>query len=164
MTQTGLDQRAVQEILWRVREQGPPKPRVVHCNEETEWDPESLRTLSEHELHVLGRAPDMVVFFDPDGNAIGWRDDGLRGSERPVEVQRDAFLEAMIEQLDLPEETRLGRARPAELPPYGWTQEGVLFLKPAAGPEDILRVWAVPQLLRVIQCLYDRSPYARSTP
>jgi len=155
------EEKAIQEILARVLKGGPPEPRVLLCGEETEWDPGLLLNLSDHKLHVLGRSHDIVVFFDPEGRVIGWRDDGRRGTEKPAIVERDAFLRVMIKDLDLPPDTRLGRLEPAELPPVGWTHEAILFLKPVPEPEDILRIWVSPETLSVIQCLYKRSPHGK---
>jgi hypothetical protein len=156
-----MNQKAVQTILDLVTKEGPPEPRVVLCDKEAEWDPDLLLNVSDITLHVLGRSSDMIVFFDHEGKVIGWRDDGQQGTEKPTLVDRAFFLRAMIEELDLPPETRLGRLGPAELPPVGWTHEAVLFLNPVPQPEDILRVWVSPETLSVIQCLYNRSPYGK---
>jgi hypothetical protein len=161
MNQDGLKSRSLEEVKRRIKDGGPPGPQVVFYNTETEWDPDMMCSLSEYEFHVLGRSADIIVYFDPDGNMVGWRDDGRKGSEEPGVVDEQGFLEAMIQRLELPMETRLSRLRPVELPPIGWTHEGILFLSPVPEPEDILRVWVDPMTLRVIQILYDRSPKKR---
>ena len=145
--------RASDEIERRVVADGPPEPRVLHVEEEEEWSPVSLRMRSMHDLAVLGRGGDIVVFFDDEGRELGWRDDTCTGAAQPAWIDRDAFREAMIAQLDLPETTRLGKLEPAELPPVGWTHESVLFLAPVPAPSQVLRVWVDPANLRVIQCL-----------
>ena len=164
MNERPLQKRSIQEILHRVSADGPPEARIIHCGGEEEWNPSILCNISRHELHVLERSTDIIVFFDSDGNVIGWRDDGRTGAEMPAWVDRDSFLNAVVNELDLPEETRLGQLQPVELPPLGWTHGAVLFLKTVPQPEDILRVWASPDTLRVIQCLYDRSPFRGKKP
>ena len=56
--------------------------------------------------------------------------------------------------MGLPPETRLGKLEPAELPPVGWTHQAVLLLAAVPRGDQILRVWASPETLKVIQCLY----------
>ena len=156
--------RSVEEITRRLAADEPPQPRVIPTHSQTEWNPEFLRTLSWHESHVLGRGADICVFFDKEGRAIGWRDDGRKGTEKPALIDRDAFLKAVVEELGLPSETRLGKLEPRELPPLGWTHEAVLFLKPVPNPDQILRVWVSPENLRVIQCLYGPTPSTGEKP
>jgi hypothetical protein len=134
--------------------------RVIHCEAEATWYPGLLRNLSEHEIHVLERGGDMVVFFDPAGQAIGWRDDGRRGAPVAIPPDVETARGKVVEELGLPKDTRAGRMEVRELPPVGMTFEMVLFLKPAAEPEDVVRVWLSPQDLRVIQCLYGRAAMA----
>jgi hypothetical protein len=160
MTQNDHKNEAIDSIDQLVTKSGPPSPRVIHTNTESEWNPIMLRNLAEHEINVLGLSTDIVVFFDENGNLIGWRDDGRKGAAQSTIVDQQAFLQAVITELELPKETKLSRLRAVELPPLGWTQEGVLFLKPVPQPGDILRVWTNPNDLKVIQCLYDSSPYA----
>ncbi len=152
MSATNLDERSVAEIEQALGAE-PADRRIVHCEAEQHWSPEMLRNLSEHELHVLARAADIVVFFDAAGNEIGWRDDGRTGAPQPLWIDRDVFLQIVVAELGLPRDTRLGGLVPRELPPLGWTHEGVLFLKPDPGPADVLRVWVDPVGMRVIQCL-----------
>ena len=154
MNEEILQQHTISEIERRVKTDGPPEPRVLHVHSESEWVPEFFLNLSVHELHVLGRGPDIIVFFDVDGKIIGWRDDGRKGTELPRWINRDVFLKAVISELDLPKETRLGNFDAVELPPVGWTYQAVLFLAPIPEPDQILRVWVSPENLRVIQCLY----------
>lgn len=159
MNQNNLEHRSVSEIKRSVKKEGPPEPRVVHCNAESEWDPEMLCKLSEHELHVLGRSADIVVFFNKKGKVIGWRDDGRKGSEFPGGIERGFFLKKVVTELDLPDSTRLGKLKSTKLPPLGWTYYAVLFLAPMPRDKEILNVWVDPGTLRVIQCLYDQSTH-----
>ena len=164
MTDGELQRKAVAAIEGRVAADGPPEPRVIAERSAAEWQADLLRTLVEHELHVLGRAADIIVYFDDGGNVTGWRDDGRKGTERPAVVAKDMFLKSMIEQLGLPGDTLLGRLRQAQLPPLGWTHEAVLFVASAPEPQHILRVWASPERLRIIQCLYGPAPSAGRQP
>jgi hypothetical protein len=156
--------QALDLVTAAVAENGPPEPRVLHCHAEATWYPDMLRALSEHELSVLGRGTDIIVFFDTAGNVIGWRDDGRKGSQLPAWIDRDAFRSAVVAELDLSPDTRLGRLQPAELPPIGWTHEAVLFLAAVPRPDQIVRVWAAPDTLRVIQCLYGAAPGQEDRP
>jgi len=143
------------DVIWqRVQRDGPPEPRVVHSQACDHWDAITLQSVSHHELSVLGRSSDIVVFFDEAGNVVGWRDDGRTGTRRPTPTGREAFRQAVVAELNLPRETRLGRLRAVRLPPVGWTHEGVLLLSRLPAPRDVLRVWARPGDLKVIQCLY----------
>lgn len=164
MTDSEQQAEAVEAIKRRVTADGLPEPRVIAARSTAEWNAELLRTLADHELHVLSRAADIIVYFDHKGHIVGWRDDGRKGTERPAVVPKDMFLKAMIEELGLPEDTQLGRLRQAELPPLGWTHEAALFLRSPPRPEDILRVWVSPVRLRVIQCLYGPAPSAGGQP
>jgi hypothetical protein len=148
-----LEQQACREISQRVAICGPREPRVLNVNCETGWDDGLLRTISRNELHVLGRVPDIVVFLDKAGKVIGWRDDGEKGAEMPPWVDREAFRQAVVAELGLPEGTRLGALEPVELPPLGWTHQAVLFLTRVPSDEQILRIWVAPQNLHIIQCL-----------
>jgi len=148
-------ERAVTEIEQALGPE-PLNRRVVHCEADEEWYPETLRNVSAHRLNVLAPAADIVVFFDARGNEVGWRDDGRTGAPQPAWIDRNAFLQVVVSELELPRETWLGDLTPEELPPLGWTHAGVLFLKPVPGPADVLRVWVDPADLRVIQCLYGR--------
>lgn len=153
MNEKELEQQAVREIEQAVAGVAS-EPRVVHCEAETEWYPDMVRKLSEHWLNVLARGGDIVVFFDEDGNEIGWRDDGRKGTELPKWIDRDSFRTFVVRELELPEETRLGRLVPRELPPVGWTHEGVFILSPTPKPKQVLRVWVDPEHNSVIQCLF----------
>ena len=153
MNEKDLENKAIEEIE-RVAADGPPEPRVVHCEAETEWYPDLLCNLSEHRLHVLGRRSDIIVFFDDEGKEIGWRDDGRTGARQPGWIARDVLLGFVVQELDLPKQTRLGKLAPRELPPLGWTHEAVLFLSPTPTPDQVVRVWVNPETHRVIQCLY----------
>ena len=62
MSATNLDERSVAEVDQALGAE-PADRRIVHCEAEQHWSPEFLRTLSEHELNVLARSADIVVFF-----------------------------------------------------------------------------------------------------
>jgi len=102
----------------------------------------------------LARGGDIIVFYDETGKEIGWRDDGRKGTERPLWVARRDFRDAVVRELGLPKTTRLAQLTPKVLPPIGWTHQGVFFLSPTPTPDEALRVWVEPEQLRVIQCLY----------
>ena len=131
-----------------------PQPRVVEREAEATWYPSLLRTLSEHDLSLLEPAADLIFYFDPAGQPIGWRDDGRLGSV--VELNLGPELTAAIarRELDLPPNTRAGECRTAILEPVGYTMEIVLFPPPGSPPADLLRVWISPQLQKVIQVLW----------
>jgi hypothetical protein len=147
-----FEERSVAEIE-RALGHEPADRRVVHCEGDEEWSPQLLRKLSEHTLNVLTRSADIVIFFDADGHEIGWRDEGRRGAARPMWIDRELFLSIVVAELQLPRDTRLGSLMPRELPPLGWTHEGVLFLKSTPTPTDVWRVWVDPVHMGVIQCL-----------
>ena len=153
MKQADLEDQAIAEIEQMVAGI-TPEPRVVRCEGATEWNPVLLARVAEHELHVLARGGDIVVFFGGEGNEIGWRDDGRTGAAQPGWIDRESFRAFVVRELELPEETRLGQLQPRLLPPIGWTHEGVLFLSPTPTPDQVLRVWVDPEHDRVIQCLY----------
>jgi hypothetical protein len=157
MNEKELEAKAVEKIHARILADGPPEPVIMSGHNEAGWNQDLLYTLSEHELHVLGRGADIVVFFDYGGKVIGWRDDGRKGTAKPSWVDRGAFLKAVMDELGLPEDTRLGSLEPVELPPVGWTHQAVLFLAPVQQSDQVLRIWASPENLRVIQCLYGPS-------
>lgn len=140
-----------------VRADGPPEPRVVHCEVETRWYPDLLRTLAEHRLHVLGRSADIVVFLDPSGRVSGWRDDGRRGVEHPAVIDRGLLLGQVREELGLPAGTRAGRLEPEKLPYVGWTHRISLFGSSGANEEALRRVWVAPGTLKIIQCLQEET-------
>lgn len=150
--------RSIDEINGRLSQHGPPEPRVVYADAQVQWNADVLYSLSRNKLAVLGRSTDIIVFFDAAGDVLGWRDDGRKGAEWAAPVSDDAFASAVTAELGLPADARLGRLRPIQLPPIGWTHEGVIFLKPIPTGQDTLRVWVNPQNLRIIQCLYDQSP------
>jgi hypothetical protein len=152
-----LSRLAREHIERRVRADGPPEPRVLCTHSRNEWNRELLRRTSFEEFHVLGRGADIMVFFNEAGQVAGWRDEGRKGAPMPGWVDREAFRLAVVEELDLPPQTRLGKLEPVELPPLGWTHEAVFFLADVPQPKDVLRVWAAPETLRVIQCLYGPS-------
>lgn len=158
MNEKELETKAIDEIKQRVIFDGPLEPMVIAEDSLTEWNADLLCNLSEHDLHVLGRGPDIVVFFDNNGKVTGWRDDGRKGTEMPRWIDRDLFLKVVVSELDLPKETQLGNFDAVELPPVGWTYQAVLFLTPVPQPDQILRVWVSPENLRVIQCLYGPVP------
>jgi hypothetical protein len=164
MKQPRFQERSIDEISRRVERDGPAEPRVVHRRATEHRDAAGLYGVSQHELSVLGRSTDIAVFFDAAGNVAGWRDEGRKGTTWPIPASREAFLSAVVAELDLPRRTRLGRFRPVKLPPVGWTHEGVLFLGEPPGERDILQVWARPGDLRVIQCLYRSAPFGGGRP
>jgi len=153
MNEHNLEAKAVSEVR-RAVENLAAEPRVVHCDAEDEWNELLLVHMSEHRLHVLARGGDIVVFFDENGKEVGWRDDGRKGTEMPKWIDRDSFRTFVVRELGLPEATRLGRLAPRELPPFGWTHEGVFFLTAVPTPDQIVRVWVDPERNHVIQCLY----------
>jgi len=157
LSDSELERRAIQRIHERLGSEGPPEQRIVHCDVDDEWDSNMLRDTSRHKLHVLGRAPDAVVFFSDLGTILGWRDDGRTGADHAAIVDRDAFLTVIASELELPKGTYLGKLEPVELPPFGWVHEGVLFLSPRPRPDQVLRVWVDPKNLKVIQCLRDQQ-------
>lgn len=152
MSAPSFDERSVVEIE-RTLGREPRDRRIVPCEAEEAWSPEWLRNLSEHALSILARAADIVVFFDEQGRAIGWRDEGRRGAAQPKWIHRDLLLEIIIAELELPAGTRLGELRPRELPPLGWTLEAVLILGGDAVRSDTLRAWVDPEGMCVVQCL-----------
>jgi len=154
MNDRELEHRSIREVTRLVTEDGPPEPHVINTDSETEWNSTRLRHINDNTLHILGRSGDIIVFFDSDRKLIGWRDDGRKGTRMPAWVDSGGLLRALIHELDLPKETRLGSLEPAELPPLGWTHQAVLFLAPVPSDEQIIRVWVSPQDLRVIQCLF----------
>ncbi|MFO0837821.1 MAG: hypothetical protein U1D55_04795 [Phycisphaerae bacterium] len=145
-------QRAVAEVEQALGPE-PAGRRIIHCEDDEQWYPEMLRLVSTHRLHVLAPAADIVVFFDAQGNEIGWRDDGRLGAAQPSWIDRDLFLRIVVSELELPAATRVGKLMPEQLPPLGWTHAGVLFLKENPNEADVLRVWVDPENQRVIQCL-----------
>ncbi len=144
----------MEEVKKRTLVFGPEDPRVVHCWTDTQWEPPVLRNISTHRINILSRMPDIIVFFNVEGQVTGWRDDGCRGAEKPSWMDPNAFLQVVVKRLDLPEETKLGSLQVKELPPLGWTYEGILFPKALSEPEEIMRVWVSPSDLRIIQVLY----------
>jgi hypothetical protein len=157
MSAQDLQERSRAEIE-QALDHEPADRRIVHCEADEQWSAELLRRVSEHNLTVLARSADLVVFFDADGREIGWRDEGRTGATGPRWIGRDVFLQIVMAELELPPDVRLGNLTPRELPPLGWTHEGVLFLKPAPSAADVLRVWVDPVGLRVIQCLAGPPP------
>ena len=161
MNEKELQRKAVAEIE-RCLTAGPTEPRVVHCGSESAWNAALLCALSQHKLHVLARGGDIVVFFDAEGNEIGWRDDGRTGAAQPRWLDREWFRQFVVRELDLPPQTRLGQLRPVVLPPVGWTHEGVLIVPPGLSARDVFRVWVDPDSNRVVQCL--RGPASQTEP
>jgi len=155
MTETELEKKAVQVAEDLVRDT-VKEARVVHCTAEVTWYRDLLRRLSEHELTVLERDADIIVFFDESGKPSGWRDDGRLGAPGPVELPVETVREKVVAELDLPADTRAGHMAPVELPPVGWTLELVLFPGQLATEEELIRVWVAPQHQRVIQVLYGK--------
>ncbi|MCK4341230.1 MAG: hypothetical protein KAY37_05840 [Phycisphaerae bacterium] len=153
MSQKDYKKLSVEEVE-RVVADIPPEPRVEHIEQIEEWNEILLANVSEHTLHVLARGGDIVVFFDQEGDEIGWRDDGRRGAEQPKWIDRASFRTFVVRELELPPETRLGRLAPRELPPVGWTHQGVFLLPPGAAKYPLLRAWVDPEHNRVIQCMY----------
>lgn len=153
MNEKELQARAVKEVEAALPED-LKEPHVVHCEADTQWSEMSLIQVARHRLNVLVRGGDIVVFFDASGKEIGWRDDGRRGTVLPRWIDRDSFRTFVVRELGLPETTKLGRLAPRELPPFGWTHEGVLFLSRTPGPDEVLRVWVDPENNYVIQCLF----------
>lgn len=153
MTERELRDNAV-ALVERLTREIPAGARVVHCEAEVTQLPRMRRRVSEHDLHVLERAGDIVVFFDQRGSVVGWRDDGRLGTSVSVEADKESVFRSVVEELGLPEGTRMGRMEARQLPPVGWTIETVLFLNSVPDPADVVRVWVSPQTFRVIQCVY----------
>ena len=153
MSEKELKAKAVADIEGVVADV-PREPRVVHCEARAGWNEQLLYNVSEHKLHILARGGDIVVFYNDEGQEIGWRDDGRRGTEQPKWLDRESFRTYVVRELDLPKQTRLGRLAPRQLPPLGWTHEGVFFLSATPSPKEVLRVWVSPENNRVIQCLF----------
>jgi hypothetical protein len=153
--QEELNRRATEHIRRRVENYLPPDSQIVHRDETDEWDQHLLRQISQHEYNLLTRGADLVMYFNNDGGLIGWRDDSRKGSVYPAVVDRDAFLDSVIAELDLKKDTRLGQLEPRKLPPLGWTHEGVLFEPGQPHKENVIRVWAEPETLKVIQWLHQ---------
>ena len=163
MTEKQLQDLALKEIERQIRADSPPEAIMVETDNEVEWSPDLLRTISSHDLHVLGREPDIIVYFDTEGRVTGWRDDGRRGSEVPAWIERQDFLNAVMSELGLPPQTQLGALEPVELPPLGWMHQAVLFLAPVPTDDQIVRVWVSPENLKVVQCLYGPRSTKRGT-
>ena len=153
MTPEELRDKAVSEVSAHVGD-GPSEPRVLHCEAESEWNESLLRTTSEHKLHVLSRAPDMVIFFDSAGREVGWRDDGRTGTARPRPYAQDALRDMIRVELELDRDARIASVKTIELPPLGWTHEALVHLAAVPRPDQVIRVWVSPEDYRVIQCLY----------
>jgi len=149
-----LQKLARQEIVRRVEQDGPTQPRVINADSQTEWSSSLLCNVNANELHVLERAPNIILFFNDMGMVIGWRDDGRAGSSMPTWVDKEAFLKSVVDELGLPKDVRLGSLEPVELPPLGWTHYAIIFLALVPADDEILRLWVSPKTLRVIQCLY----------
>ena len=148
-----LKHRATEHLRARLSGHLPPDSQVVHRDETDEWDQHLLRQVSQHEFNILTRGADLIMYFSHDGGLIGWRDDGRKGSAYPAVVDRDAFLDSVITELDLKKGTRLGQLEPRKLPPLGWAHEGVLFEPRQPHKENVIKVWAEPETLKVIQWL-----------
>jgi hypothetical protein len=150
MTEQELENRA-RAVLEDVLGPEPPNRKVISVWNEIGDYPDSGRTISDHKFSVLGQSADIVVFFDPQGNACGWRDDGRMGNAVPVPHDPETLRGAVVKELGLPEETRLGAVQSRTLPPTGWTWEAVLFAR------DIpFRVWVDPKSLKIVQCLWGK--------
>ena len=146
--------RKARQILDGALKDAPSGVRVAPMDEETGFYQNVRRRISDHKFAVLAAGDEILVFFDRKGQFIGWRDDGRKGVAIESLVAGQELFRAVSQELGLPPTAVLSRAVPRYLPPVGWTYEAVIFLKPAPAPEDVLRVWASPQTLRVIQCLY----------
>jgi hypothetical protein len=156
--------QAIEHFQNLVERDGPEAPRIVHCEATSTWFSDLLRTLSEHRIHVLGKGRDIIIYFNQEEEVIGWRDDGRQGTERQWVVDRNAFLVAVKGELDLPEATRLGQIVPRKLTPLGWTHQAVLFLAPVPKKYQVLRVWADPKTLKIIQCLRGSAQTKAESP
>jgi hypothetical protein len=153
MLENELTTLALEHIRRRLGDAGPPDARLVHCEARRRWDADLLRTTSQHKLHVLARAADIIVYFDRPGRVTGWRDDGRTGAAMPAMIDRDALLTALTDELGLTGAPRLGRVEPKQLPPLGWTHQAVLLLAPTPTPAQTLTAWLDPNTLKVIQTL-----------
>lgn len=151
MSAADLERRAIERIEQAVADDEADR-RVVHCEAESDWDPGLLRTVSEHELHVLQRGADLIVFYEGNGEFTGWRDEGRRGAPQARTIDPATLLGIVVAELELPPASWLEHARPAELRPVGWTHEATV----RAGDLRV-RAWVAPETLCVIQCLYETA-------
>jgi hypothetical protein len=152
VTETDLQEKARQVVERALKD--APEHSLEHLDEQTGFYSDVRRRISDHKFAVLTKSDDIIVFFNRPGKFIGWRDDGRKGTSVESPVERETLFRAISEELDLPKEAVLSRARPRLLPPVGWTHEAVVFLEPAPAPEQVLHVWVNPLTQRVIQCLY----------
>ena len=166
MEQADLHNLAVEAIRGQVLAKGPADPKVVAVQDWTEWDPGSLRTLAEHELTILEKEADLVVFFEASGTVAGWRDDGRLGLSYPVDLDRGSLGETLAGELDLDPGFRVGQITPVLLPHVGWTIKAVIFLARRPRDDQVARAWVNPQTRKVIQfvrgsaVLSDEGPQA----
>ena len=164
MQQEELKQRATEHLRTRVGGHLPPDSQLVHRDETYEWDQYLLRQVSQHEYNLLTRGADLIMYFNHDGELIGWRDDGRKGSTWPAVIDREAFLDSVIAELDLEKGTRLGQLEPRKLSPLGWTHQGVLFEPGRPHQENVIKVWAEPETLKVIQWLRQSEKRQATAP
>ncbi len=155
MSETELERKAAE----RLRAELDPAAgdlRVVQREAIAGEFPDIKRRVSDHTFSVLARGADIVVFFDGQGKLQGWRDEGRKGSSSAVPPPADSepLRKAVVEELELPPGTRLGKVSAVVLPPAGWTLQVTVF--PVASPraEQVIRLWVDPRSLNVIQCLY----------
>lgn len=156
MNDQELAERAIEVVRDAVGDV-PREPRFVITDTVREWNERLLVEVSDHVLHVLARGPDIVVFFNEQGEEIGWRDDGRTGTAMPGWLDRETVRQFVVQELELPPTSRLGTLKVSELPPLGWTLEGVLFTADVPTPADVLRFWFDTDHKRVIQCI--RGPW-----
>jgi len=155
MSNANSQERAVNHVKGLVADSGPNGTRVVYCEVNTQWFPDMLRMISQHRLHVLAPAADMVVFFDKAGAMLGWRDDGRLGVEAAVPADEKALMQSVRDELGLPSSARMGKVAPRQLPPLGWTHQATIFFGLGTRPEFMARAWIAPQTLGVIQYLRE---------
>ncbi len=111
---------------------------------------------------VLAAGPDLVVFFDPAGRIIGWRDDGRLGAAmKPATIPEGHWAQVAAE-LELPAGAELRRTALRFIDPLGWTTEFRVRLVTRSGT-DTLRAWANPSHGKVIQVLFPAEPVREGT-
>jgi len=145
----------LREIAARLEAAGIRDARVVPGRVSTEPWPSIGREVEVTSGSALRPAAPIVVFFDPLGQLIGWRDRGRQGAGAKPAADPDGIREAVVRELGLGPATRLGGVRAVLLPPLGWTLEVGLFPAPLPQPARAIRVWLDPASRRVIQCLFE---------
>lgn len=149
-----LGQKAIERLQLRLSDAGFADMRIHFADIDDDEDEDTGVTYAQCRMTVLEPTPDIVVFYDPHGGLRGWRDDvRLGGDAMPKPCPAGLFAPKMIEQFGLTEDAREGAVKAVELPPVGWTYEGIMFKKKPPEAGDTLKVWANPETFKVIQWL-----------